>query len=90
MNIGKRLLKQLREREIDTTGIIVEKGQPTTLKTRIVAHGQQMVRFDNESRKPIPQTSSAKILDYVKSLRSKIGAIVISDYSKGVVSRELD
>jgi len=87
--IGQGLLKQLREREIDTAGIIVEKGRPTTLKTRIVAHGQQVVRFDHESRKPIPKTSSAKILAYVKSLRGKISAIVISDYSKGVVSREL-
>lgn len=88
-DIGKGLVKQLREREIDTAGIIIEKGRPTTLKTRVVAHGQQVVRFDHESRKPIPQTSCDKILAYVKSLRDKIGAIVISDYGKGVVSREL-
>ncbi len=88
-DIGKGLIKQLRERNIDTGGIIVEKGRPTTLKTRIVAHGQQIVRFDQESRKPIPRASCDKILAYVKSLRGKIGAIVISDYSKGVVSREL-
>lgn len=87
--VGKELLKQLKEREISTNGIMIEKGRPTTLKTRIVAHGQQVVRFDKESRKPIPKTSCAKILAYVKSLRDKIGAIVISDYSKGVVSREL-
>jgi len=88
-NIGKRLLEELRQRDIETGGIILEKGRPTTLKTRIVAHGQQMVRFDKESRKPIPQTSTRKILGYVKSLRNKIGAIVISDYGKGVISREL-
>jgi D-glycero-beta-D-manno-heptose-7-phosphate kinase len=88
-NIGKLLLTELRQREIETNGIVVEKGRPTTLKTRIVAHGQQMVRFDKESRKPIPQASTRKILEYVKSLRKKIGAVVISDYSKGVVSREL-
>lgn len=88
-SIGKRLLAELRQREIETGGIVVEKGRPTTLKTRIVAHGQQMVRFDKESRKPITQTSTRKILDYVKSLRNKIGAVVISDYSKGVISREL-
>lgn len=88
-DIGKELLRQLREREIDTAGIIIEKGRPTTLKTRIVAHGQQIVRFDQESRKPIPKTSVTKMLAYVKSLRDKIGAIVISDYSKGVISREL-
>jgi D-glycero-beta-D-manno-heptose-7-phosphate kinase len=88
-DIGKGLLKQLREREIDTAGIIVEKGRPTTLKTRVVAHGQQVVRFDQESRKPIPKKSCDKILAYVESLRDKIGAIVISDYSKGVISGEL-
>ena len=88
-NIGKRLLEELRQREIATDGIVVEKGRPTTLKTRIVAHGQQMVRFDKESRKPIPKNSTRKILEYINSLQSKIGAIVISDYSKGVISREL-
>jgi D-beta-D-heptose 7-phosphate kinase/D-beta-D-heptose 1-phosphate adenosyltransferase len=88
-NIGKQLLSELREKKIETDGVVVEKGRPTTLKTRIVAHGQQMVRFDKENRRPIPQTSIDKILDYVKSLRKKIGAIVISDYNKGVVSKEL-
>jgi D-beta-D-heptose 7-phosphate kinase/D-beta-D-heptose 1-phosphate adenosyltransferase len=88
-NIGKRLLAELQQREIETDGIVVEKGRPTTLKTRIVAHGQQMVRFDKESRNPIPPASTRKILEYVKSLQKKIGAVVVSDYSKGVVSREL-
>ncbi len=88
-NVGKGLVEELRRREIETTGILVEKGRPTTLKTRIVAHGQQMVRFDKESRKPIPQNSTRKILEYVKSLQNKIGSIVISDYSKGVISRDL-
>ncbi len=88
-NIGKQMLSELREKTIEADGIVVEKGRPTTLKTRIVAHGQQVVRFDKENRKPIPQSSIDKILDYVKSLRKKIGAIVISDYNKGVVSKEL-
>jgi D-beta-D-heptose 7-phosphate kinase/D-beta-D-heptose 1-phosphate adenosyltransferase len=87
--IGRGLVAQLKERRIDTSGIIVEKGRPTTLKTRIVAHGQQVVRFDHESKKPIPPSIRDQILRYVKSLARRIGAIVISDYSKGVVSREL-
>ena len=88
-NVGKKLLAELHRKKIETKGIVVEKGRPTTLKTRIVAHGQQMVRFDKENRKPIPQSSTNKILEYVKSLRKKIGAIVISDYNKGVISSEL-
>lgn len=88
-DIGRGLIRQLRERRIDTAGILAEAGRPTTLKTRIVAHGQQVVRFDHESRRPITRESEASILQYVRSLRDRIGAIVISDYSKGVVSREL-
>jgi D-beta-D-heptose 7-phosphate kinase/D-beta-D-heptose 1-phosphate adenosyltransferase len=88
-NVGKKLLSELRLKKIETGGIILEKGRPTTLKTRIVAHGQQVVRFDKENQSPIPSSSTERILDYVKSLRKKIGAIVISDYHKGVVSREL-
>jgi len=88
-NIGKKLLAELSDRKIETKGIVVKKDRPTTLKTRIVAHGQQMVRFDKENREPISQTSINKILEYVKSLRKKIGAVVISDYNKGVVSKEL-
>ena len=88
-SIGKKLLSELSDRKIETEGIVVKKDRPTTLKTRIVAHGQQMVRFDKEDRKPISQSSINKILEYVKSLRNKIGAIVISDYNKGVVSKEL-
>jgi D-glycero-beta-D-manno-heptose-7-phosphate kinase len=88
-DVGRGLIRQLQERKIDTAGIMIEKTRPTTLKTRIVAHGQQVVRFDLESRKPIPAKSMAGILSYVKSLKDTIGAIVISDYHKGVISREL-
>jgi len=88
-NVGKRLFTELRQRKIETRGIIVDKGRPTTLKTRIVAHGQQVVRFDKESKKAIAKANTNKILEYAKSLQKKIGAIVISDYNKGVISKEL-
>jgi len=88
-NVGSMLLSQLRERKIETEGIIIERGRPTTLKTRIVAHGQQVVRFDKESRKPIPPESVQKILNYVKSLRERVNTVIVSDYNKGVVSKEL-
>lgn len=86
---GRRLLTEFRSRGVDTEGIVVETGRPTTLKTRIVAHGQQVVRFDREERKPIQAKSIRKILSYIESLRDDLGALVISDYSKGVVTRPL-
>jgi rfaE bifunctional protein kinase chain/domain len=86
---GRRLLSEFRSRGLDTGGIVVESGRPTTLKTRIVAHGQQVVRFDREERKPVQAKSVRNILSYIESLRDDLGALVVSDYSKGVVTRPL-
>jgi D-beta-D-heptose 7-phosphate kinase/D-beta-D-heptose 1-phosphate adenosyltransferase len=86
---GRRLLEAFRERGVDTRGIVVESGRPTTLKTRIVAHGQQMVRFDREERQPLQPGSTRRILSYIRSVCDRLGAIVISDYSKGVVTPPL-
>ncbi len=86
---GRRLLDDLHNRGMDAKGVIVEAERPTTLKTRIVAHGQQMVRFDREDRRMISEKSIRAIADFVESLRDGLGAIVISDYSKGVVVQPL-
>lgn len=88
-NMGERLLEELRKRKIETEGIIMEAGRPTTLKTRIVAHSQQVVRFDKESRKPIESNSIERMIEYVHAIRDNLGAIVISDYNKGVVTKTL-
>lgn len=88
-DMGKRLVSEFRKKQIDTRGIIVEAERPTTLKTRIVAHGQQVVRYDRESRQPVNVDSVERMVSYVRSRRDDLGAIVISDYSKGVVSKTL-
>ena len=86
---GRRLLAELAAKDIATMGIFVEDRRPTTLKTRIVAQGQQVVRFDRESRVPVSEEAIAGIIDYMESLRGDLGAVVISDYSKGVVTPSL-
>ncbi len=86
---GRRLLAEFSGRGLDMDGIVVETGRPTTLKTRIVAHGQQVVRFDREDRKPVQAKSIRRILSYIESLRDELGALVISDYGKGLVTRSL-
>ncbi len=83
---GQRLLRELADKDIATAGIVVEERRPTTLKTRIVAHGQQVVRFDRESRTPVGQETIAKMIAYMETLREELGAVVISDYSKGVIT----
>lgn len=87
--IGKRLIREFRKRQIDIHGIVTERDRPTTLKTRIVAHNQQVVRFDRESRQPASADSVERMIAYVRALRDDLGAIVISDYGKGVVTKDL-
>jgi D-beta-D-heptose 7-phosphate kinase/D-beta-D-heptose 1-phosphate adenosyltransferase len=87
--MARRIQEEFRQRRIDPAGLVIEAGRPTTLKTRIIAHGQQVVRFDRESRQFAALESIDKILAYIRTLRGDLGAIVISDYSKGVVTEAL-
>ncbi len=86
---GGWLINSLRQIGIATEGLITEKGRLTTVKTRIVAHNQQIVRFDRESKIAVSPKSVQEMLNYMESACEGLGAIVISDYNKGVVSEGL-
>jgi len=86
---GSEILDRLRPVGSITDGIIVEAGRPTSIKTRIIAHNQQVVRFDRESRQPIRDESIEKLLRIVQERREEIGSIVVADYGKGVISAPL-
>jgi rfaE bifunctional protein kinase chain/domain len=87
---GRQLTHLLREEGITTDGLFVESGRPTTIKTRIIAHSQQVVRFDRETKNEIGRETRARIFDHVRQkIHDGIDAIVISDYSKGLITREL-
>ena len=88
-DMGEMLRRELLARGIDGEGIITEKGRPTTLKTRIVAHNQQVVRFDRESRAPVTAASIQMVLSYIEARCHDVGAIVVSDYNKGLICKEL-
>src|SRR3990172_1821118 len=89
---GKQLLGILRDKGIQTDGLVVEKGRPTTIKTRIIAHSQQVVRFDRETKNGVERDTRSRIMDFVKQQAMSDGgldAIVLSDYCKGVITKEL-
>lgn len=88
-DMGKRLVHELRALGVDTGGVIVEDGRPTTIKTRVVAHGQQIVRFDRENRGQIGRATEDLIIGYVKGMDGSLGGIIVSDYAKGVVTKRL-
>jgi D-glycero-beta-D-manno-heptose-7-phosphate kinase len=87
---GRQLSHMLRAKGIHTDGLIVESGRPTTIKTRVIAHSQQVVRFDRETKDGIDRDTHRRIYDAVKQhVDDGLDAIILSDYSKGVVTKEL-
>jgi len=87
--MGSWLISKLKKMSIDTAGVMVEYERPTIVKTRVVAHSQQVVRFDREDKGPVSRDSLQGIIEYIKSMKDGLGAVVISDYNKGVFSEEL-
>jgi D-beta-D-heptose 7-phosphate kinase/D-beta-D-heptose 1-phosphate adenosyltransferase len=69
--------------------LVAAPGRPTTVKTRIVAHGQQVVRADHESTADIADTLENGLLACLRRELPDCQALVISDYQKGVVTESL-
>ncbi len=86
---GKEIAEKISALGFTTDGILVESGRQTTIKTRIVAHSQQVVRFDREVRRQVREGNTRKILGFAGNLLQQIDAVVVSDYGKGVVSSSL-
>jgi rfaE bifunctional protein kinase chain/domain len=85
---GKWLVDQIRRITNSSNGIVVDT-RPTTLKSRVMAHSQQVVRFDRELKDPISEEIEDKIVKYAESVINNIKAIIISDYAKGVITEGL-
>ncbi len=80
------LLGRLRDRGVDTDGILAEAGRPTTVKTRIIAAHQQVVRVDWEKTHPLTDASARRLLEVVRRKMPEVDAVVVEDYGKGVVT----
>jgi D-beta-D-heptose 7-phosphate kinase/D-beta-D-heptose 1-phosphate adenosyltransferase len=86
---GRKLVNRLRERGISTGGIVVDPRRLTTIKTRVIAHSQQVVRFDRENRLGISHRVRERVFSYIEQAVRKASLVVVSDYSKGLISEEL-
>lgn len=87
--IGRLLRAELAEQGIETSGILTDKQRPTTRKTRIVAHKQQVLRVDREQTNPISPEMVQRLLDHAAGVLDQVDAILVSDYRKGVLTPEL-
>ena len=86
---GRLLLKELGKSRSGRGGVIIDHDRPTTRKSRVIAHNQQIVRYDMEGRQELKRTLQKRLLRYVESRIRELSCIVVSDYAKGVVSAAL-
>ena len=86
---GASVVALLQELGVASEGLVIDAGRPTTRKTRIVARGQQVVRFDRETAEP-PAVALAERLE-AEALRAlpRAQGVVLEDYGKGALAGEL-
>lgn len=84
---GDRLRALLESFGLSTDGIVRDSTRPTTVKSRIIAHSQQMIRVDRESRDGVPQRVERELVRRLRSSLPGLRAVLVSDYAKGVVTR---
>jgi D-beta-D-heptose 7-phosphate kinase/D-beta-D-heptose 1-phosphate adenosyltransferase len=88
-NSGVRLREELAESGIDTAALVEDASRITTTKTRVTAAGQQIVRFDDEDRSPLPEPLFKALCGKILLSLEHAHVCVISDYAKGVVDERL-
>lgn len=82
---GEVLRGLLRKKGIHCEGIFVDSDRPTTQKTRVIAHHQQVVRIDREIVRPVSGALLKEILKFIETKIKSVDALLIEDYGKGVI-----
>ncbi len=86
---ARDLKEQLKSKSFGYDGIFTDSSRPTTVKTRIIAQNQQVVRADREKNHEVSSRLNNRMLDYLDSVLSTTSAVIISDYGKGVINERL-
>jgi len=83
------LLEELRKRNINTRAVAEEKGRRTTLKSRVIARNQQVVRVDWEDVKSLQPQTRDSLQDFIQAHIKDFDAVIVEDYGKGVIDEFL-
>ncbi len=83
---GLRLQEGFAARGAEINGLVKDAARPTTRKTRIVAHSQQMLRADREDRSPLNAELEEKVLAAFAQALTMADAVILSDYDKGLLT----
>jgi rfaE bifunctional protein kinase chain/domain len=93
-DMGRRLIAILKEKGINTEGIITDEGRLTPTKTRILAGGsnttkQQVIRIDKENSNTVNKKIEEKLLKFFDGMSKMMDAILVSDYGLGTISKNI-
>jgi D-beta-D-heptose 7-phosphate kinase/D-beta-D-heptose 1-phosphate adenosyltransferase len=83
------LKRLLAEQKVGCGGLVACETRPTSMKTRIVAHQQQVVRIDRENRDGLNEKLTRQILGRLRKQLPRAAAVIVGDYGKGVVTQPL-
>lgn len=88
-NSGNQLFGIIKESGFSPDGIVIDGSRPTTVKTRVIAHNQHVVRIDRESKNDISHIIQDKILGVLHRNIDSLDGIILEDYNKGVIVKTL-
>lgn len=86
---GELLLAELQQRGIHTDGILQDEGRRTLVKTRIIAHNQQVTRIDREKTEEIAAHQVEDLMERLSRNVADLNGLIISDYTKGTITPDL-
>lgn len=86
---GKKLFQRLEEGGISKDGIVVTPHRPTTVKTRIIASHQHVVRVDEELDKVVNEQEEKWLIERIEKLLPTCQVIIFEDYDKGVLNERI-
>ena len=77
------------EKGFPTDGIVTDESRPTTIKTRVIAHNQHVVRIDHEEKIDLNADVQARVIASFERQIKSLDGIILEDYNKGVLTKEL-
>jgi len=86
---GERLTHELDRVGVKASGLVVDGSRPTTIKSRVVAGSQHVVRFDRESDAPLSPAVRNRVMRQAREMLPEADVLLISDYAKGVIGASL-
>lgn len=86
---GKKLRAILEQQGMTTEGLVVSATRPTTVKTRVIASSQHVVRVDEESDKESTSQEENHLVDRIRKLLPECQVVIFEDYDKGVINESL-